>query len=190
MAITLFLSLPSKRVPTSTSFLSCAITPDSFQKWPFSAELWRYFLSLLFVLSLYILTDMSPDWLLALTLCMCTSIHINFWCIYSFEHYLILGAFKSILSQSRCSSEPKVFSLLRGSECPPDPLALLMLTTLAFLLIMFTPGIMYVFYLILFPADFSDIHPRYNKTWDKSVQPRKVIYLISLSNKGSTIYRK
>ena len=34
-----------------------------------------------------------------------------------------------------------------------------MLATLAFLLIMFTPGIIPVFYLILFPAGFSDTHP-------------------------------
>ena len=59
-----------------------------------------------------------------------------------------------ILSQSRCSLEPKK---------TPDPLALLTLAMIAFLLIMFTPGIMSVFYLILIPASFSDIHPCYNK---------------------------
>ena len=31
MTITLFLSLLSKRVPTSTSFLPCVVTPDSFR---------------------------------------------------------------------------------------------------------------------------------------------------------------
>ena len=66
---------------------------------------------------------------------MCTSIHINFWYI-----------------------NP----LLRGSG-PPRPLALLTLTRLAFVLVMFTPGIMSVFYLNLFPAVFSDIHPGHNR---------------------------
>ena len=61
---------------------------------------------------------------------MCTSIHINFWYI-----------------------NP----LLRGSG-PPRPLALLTLTRLAFVLVMFTPGIMSVFYL-----NFSDIHPGHNR---------------------------
>ena len=46
----------------------------------------------------------------------------------------------------------------------PEPLAPLTLAMLAFLLIMFTPGIISTFYLILFPADFSDIHPGHNKT--------------------------
>ena len=44
--------------------------------------------------------------------------------------------------------------LLRGS----DPPALLTLATLAFLLIMFAPGIISVFFL-MFPAGFYDIHP-------------------------------
>ena len=65
---------------------------------------------------------------------------------------LISTAFKSILSQSRCSLEPKNFlrelhplnALLRVS----DPPALLTLTTLAFPLIMFAPGIISVFYLM------------------------------------------
>ena len=96
-----------------------------------------------------------------------TSIHINYWCIYSLEQDLISGLFKSILSQSRYSLELKNSPLLRGSEHPPDPSVLLTLATLAFPLIMFTTGIMYVFYLILFLAGFSDMHPGYNKTaWD------------------------
>ena len=33
-------------MPTSTSLLPSVVTPDSFQKWTFSAELRRYFLSL------------------------------------------------------------------------------------------------------------------------------------------------
>ena len=41
LAITLFLSLLSKRVPTSTAILTCVVTPDSFQTWPFSAERWN-----------------------------------------------------------------------------------------------------------------------------------------------------
>ena len=35
MAITLFLSLPNKTVPTSATLFPCFITPDSFQTWPF-----------------------------------------------------------------------------------------------------------------------------------------------------------
>ena len=47
---------------------------------------------------------------------------------------------------------------------PPDAPAPLILDMLAFLLIMFTPEIISVFRLILIPANFSDIYPRYNKT--------------------------
>ena len=46
---------------------------------------------------------------------------------------------------------------------PPDCPALLTLATLGFRLIMFTLGIMPVFYLILFSDGFSDIHTRHNK---------------------------
>ena len=49
--------------------------------------------------------------------------------------------------------------LLRGS----DPPALLTLATLAFLLIMFAPGIISVFFL-MFRAGFYDIHPVHDKT--------------------------
>ena len=45
--------------------------------------------------------------------------------------------------------------MLKDSERPPDPVAPL---TLSFPLIMFAFGIIFVFYLILFPAGFSDIH--------------------------------
>ena len=45
---------------------------------------------------------------------------------------------------------------------PPGPPTLLMLATVAFLLFMFTPGVMSGLYLILFPAGFSDIYPGYN----------------------------
>ena len=49
-----------------------------------------------------------------------------------------------------------------------DLSTLLTLTMLAFPLIIFTPGIMSVFYLMLIPAGFSDIHPGHNKTtWEK-----------------------
>ena len=37
-AVTLFLSLFSKRMATSTSLLPCVVTPDSFQTWHFTAE--------------------------------------------------------------------------------------------------------------------------------------------------------
>ena len=85
---------------------------------------------------------------------------------------IIVVAFNSVLSQTRCSLEPRkclrgqstLNLLLRGSEYPGVPPALLMLATLAFLLIMFTCGIIFVFYLILFPAGFSDIHLGHNKT--------------------------
>ena len=70
------------------------------------------------------------------------------------------------MSQFRCSLDPKNF--LRGL-CPAEGLRAsttpLMPATLAFLLIMFTPGIIFVFYLILFPAGFSDIYPGHNKAW-------------------------
>ena len=50
---------------------------------------------------------------------------------------------------------------------PPGPPTPLTLATPAFPLIVFTPGIMPVFYLILLPAVFSDIHPGHNNTtWD------------------------
>ena len=77
-----------------------------------------------------------------------------------------------------CSLEPKNFlraalppkTLSEGLRAggppppPPDALAPLILDMLAFLLIMFTPEIISVFRLILIPANFSDIYPRYNKT--------------------------
>ena len=55
---------------------------------------------------------------------MCTSICINFLCIFSLKQLIILAAFKSIVSQSRCPLGPKSFfrafyalkSLLRVSE--------------------------------------------------------------------------
>ena len=59
---------------------------------------------------------------------------------------------------------PPPKSLAEGFRVPPAPPALSASATLAFPLIMFTPGIMYVFYLILFPAGFYDIHPGHNKT--------------------------
>ena len=40
------LSLDCKRVPTSTTFLPYVLKPYSFQTWPFSTKLRRYFLSL------------------------------------------------------------------------------------------------------------------------------------------------
>ena len=83
----------------------------------------------------HILTHMPLVWLLALPLCLCTSIHMNFWCNYSLEQYLFQLHTNFFLSQARCSLEPKFFCrelhplnlLLRGSECPPDPPAPLML---------------------------------------------------------------
>ena len=42
-AVTLFLSLSSKREPTSTALLPCFITPDSFQTWPFSTIFFCHF---------------------------------------------------------------------------------------------------------------------------------------------------
>ena len=45
----MFLSSPSKRVPTFTSLLFCVITLDSFQIWPFSVE-WQNSASLFFLL--------------------------------------------------------------------------------------------------------------------------------------------
>ena len=75
---------------------------------------------------------------------------------------IILAAFKSILSQSRYSLEPK--KTAEGLRAPPDPPALLTLAMLTFLLIMFTSGIISIFYLILFPAGFSGRHLGHNKT--------------------------
>ena len=45
------------------------------------------------------------------------------------------------------------------SKHPPDLLVPMALATLDFPLIMFTPGSMPVFYLILHQAGFSDVHP-------------------------------
>ena len=64
---------------------------------------------------------------------------------------------------------PKKF--LRGAPPPKSPAegfrappTQLKPATPAFPLIMFIPGIMYIFYLILFLAGFSDIHPGHKKT--------------------------
>ena len=56
---------------------------------------------------------MIPAQLLTLTLYMCTFIRTKFLCVYS------SAAFKSSLSQSRCSSEPKHFH--RRVQPPPPP---------------------------------------------------------------------
>ena len=70
---------------------------------------------------------MIPAQLLTLTLYMCTFIRTKFLCVYS------SAAFKSSLSQSRCSSEPKHFH--RRVHPPPkkNPTPL-MLAMLVFLL--------------------------------------------------------
>ena len=80
---------------------------------------------------------MLPALLLALTPYMCTSIHLNFWSVYSLKFtVLVSAAFKSVLSKSRSSLEPKNFltglhplnSKLNGSEhtqLPLNPLHLL-----------------------------------------------------------------
>ena len=71
---------------------------------------------------------------------------------------------------------------LRVSPGSPAPLTL---TTLAFLLITFTPGIMSVFYLILFPASFSDKHPGHNNmAWESNI-----LFGTLSNNKGATIYK-
>ena len=74
------------------------------------------------------------------------------------DRYLTLAVFSLGLY---CSLEPK------NLECLADLSAPFALDTLAFPMIMFTPRIMSVFYLILFTAHFSVIHLRHNKmTWD------------------------
>ena len=66
------------------------------------------------------------------------------------------------MSQSRCSLEP-FFSPDEGLRAPlQNPPVPLILATLASPVITFNPGIMSVFYLILFPAGFSDIHLAHN----------------------------
>ena len=86
---------------------------------------------------------------------------------------IISASFKSILSQSRCSLEPKNFlkefcplkPLMRGSEDPQTPSSFDDL--FGFPLIMFTHGFMSIFDVILLSAGFPDIHPGHNKTtWD------------------------
>ena len=77
-----------------------------------------------------------------------------------------LTTFKSILSQSKQNFLRGLHllnPLLRGSEHSPEPPALLTLATIGFPLIMFTAGIISVFYLTLFPAGFPDILPGHNK---------------------------
>ena len=119
---------------------------DFFLLWPFC------------VVIMYLI-HMLPAWLLAWIFIL--TFGAKSWTV------LISTAFKSILSQPRCSLEPKKFfrgvcplnPLLRGPEHP----VLLTLATLVFLMIMFAPGIMSVFYL-MFPAGFYDIHPGHNKT--------------------------
>ena len=66
---------------------------------------------------------------------------------------------------------------------PPGSPPLLTLSTLAFPLITFTPGIMPVFYLILFQAGFSDMQPGHNTAWESNI-----IWYPS-NNKGATIHK-
>ena len=90
---------------------------------------------------------MTPLLTMCLTLSfhyICTSIHMNFWCIYSLDQYLF--RLHSSIFEANLDIEPKNFLkefcslnfLLKGLECPPDPTALLMFTILTFLLVMFT----------------------------------------------------
>ena len=128
-----------------------------------------------------------PSWvswgfgLFVLSLFLCwyvTCLTLSFNTVYFNSHYffvilyswtvIILAAFRPILNQSRCSLKP--INFLWGL-CPPDPpappLALLVLAMLAFLLIMFIYGIISVYYLILYPAGFSDTHlGRIKMAWD------------------------
>ena len=79
------------------------------------------------------------------------SIDINYLCIYNFK-LIFFATFKSFLSQSKCTLQPKHYHigqvlcplvpLLAGLRPPPDPPVFLVLAMLAFLLIMFTSGIM------------------------------------------------
>ena len=54
--------------------------------------------------------------------------------------------------------------MLFKAQSTQDPPVLLLPAKLVFLLIMFTPGIMPVFYLVLFSAGFSDMHHGHNET--------------------------
>ena len=109
------------------------------------------------------LTHMLPARLLALTLYTCAFIQINFFVRLWSWTVIISAAFNFFLSQSRCSLKPKNFlkrffplkPLLRGSEHPQKPH--LHLCSLSCWLCLFLESC--VFYLILFPAGFSNIHP-------------------------------
>ena len=93
-------------------------------------------------------------------------------CAFMVSNSNYFGTSKSILSQSRCSLEPKdflrglypVICPLRSSKYPSDPPAPLRFAILAFLLIMFIPGTMFVYFPILFSTGFSEINPGHNKT--------------------------
>ena len=65
------------------------------------------------------------------------------------------------IAQKFSLGAPPPKTLADGLRAPPTPSTP---PTLAFPLIMFTSGIMFVFYLILFPAGVSHIHPGHNKT--------------------------
>ena len=86
---------------------------------------------------------------------MCTSIHINFIVLNS--NYLQPKNFH------RGLPPPQKKKPTEGLRVTPEPSPILMLVVPAFPLIMFTPRIMFVFYLILFPAGFFDMHPGHNK---------------------------
>ena len=110
----------------------------------FAEYLWPFYVVIIYTLRL-------PAWLLASTLYINVSIDINYLCIYNFK-LIFFATFKSFLSQSKCTLQPKHYHigqvlcplvpLLAGLRPPPDPLVFLVLAMLAFLLIMFTSGIM------------------------------------------------
>ena len=140
-------------------------------------------------------------WLICYVLALSLNIYIiNFRWVYSLEQCLFLTAFKSILSQSRCSLEPKNF--LRGAlppKCPaeglrlpPSPPALLTLAKLAFLLIMFAPGIISIFFSNVPSWVFLYASCIHKNGMELFCSAKKVIsHLVSLSNdKGATIYRR
>ena len=117
-----------------------------FQVWPFC------------VVIISLIHKLSP-WLLALTLYLGTSIHINLQFFKSWT-VIISATFKSILSQSRCSLEPKIF--LRDSEWPQTPQLHWWSLCLLFCWICLLLGSC-LSCLVLFPGGFSDICPGYNK---------------------------
>ena len=107
-AITLFLLLPSKRVPTSTSLLPCR-NPWFFQTWPFSADWqnWAVFSVTPCIINLFDIFFLAIfPWYIFWYIILCQ--------IYNLYHQISMTMFLKfqIKSISERSHKPKLFLIL------------------------------------------------------------------------------